>query len=84
MPDLASPPTADCAQCPYKNAERICMNLEGKHPGNCPTLQGLEVIAKAATEYEKPEIRAFARQASLQEADPSSLGSWKSPNSPAA
>jgi uncharacterized metal-binding protein len=61
--------TAGCAACPFKNADRLCMNLEGKHPQNCPTHLHEEVVAAAMREYAKPEVRAFALNASLQEAE---------------
>lgn len=61
--------TADCAACPFKNAERFCMNPQGKHPENCPTRQGGEMVSQALAEYAKPEIAAFAYQASVQEAE---------------
>ena len=69
MPDLPSLPTANCAQCPFKNSDRLCMNLKGKHPDDCPTVHCELVIAGALREYDKPEIRTFARQASIQEAE---------------
>jgi uncharacterized metal-binding protein len=59
----------DCATCPYSNTDRLCMALDGKHPKNCPTAADGEILSKAQAEYEKPEIREFARQASLQEAE---------------
>ncbi len=69
MPGKISPETADCAACPFKNAERLCMNPGGKHPENCPTRNGGELVAQALAEYAKPEIAAFAYQASAQEAE---------------
>jgi len=39
--------------------------LEG--PSNCPTKTRQEVIQQALAEYNKPEVREFARQASMQE-----------------
>jgi uncharacterized metal-binding protein len=59
----------DCAACPYSNSERLCMALDGKHPENCPTAAEGEILSKAQAEYAKPDIREFARQASLQEAE---------------
>jgi len=69
MPGDPSSQTPSCAQCPFKNAERLCMNLGGKAPENCPTLHGQEVISRALREYEKQDIRAFACQASIQEGE---------------
>jgi uncharacterized metal-binding protein len=58
---------ASCADCPFKNADRLCIALDGKHPENCPTANQGEVVAQALKEYEKPQIRDFAREASIQE-----------------
>lgn len=69
MTEPLSPEKTDCAACPFKNAERLCMNLEGKHPEVCPTLAAGDVIAASFREYKKPEIREFAYQASVQEAE---------------
>src|SRR5512139_1676950 len=69
MEDRISADTADCAACPFKNAERLCMHLDGKHPENCPTLHGQDVVSRALGEYEKPDIRAFAYEASVQEGE---------------
>ena len=60
---------AGCAACPFKNPDRLCMSLEGRHPENCPTHLHEDVVARAMREYAKPEIRAFALNASLQEAE---------------
>ena len=59
----------NCAACPYSNSDRLCMALDGKHPENCPTVADGAILSKAQAEYDKPEIREFARQASLQEAE---------------
>jgi uncharacterized metal-binding protein len=59
----------DCAACPYKNADRLCMNPGGKHPEGCPTRRHEDVVACAMQEYAKPEVRDFALNASLQEAE---------------
>jgi uncharacterized metal-binding protein len=40
-----------------------------KGPENCPTKTKKDIIQKALNEYDKPEIREFARQASIQEAE---------------
>ena len=57
----------NCAKC--KIVSKICRNPDGKGPKNCPSLNKTEVIKSALGEYEKPEIREFARQASIQEAE---------------
>lgn len=48
---------------------RICLAEEGKAPAFCSTVLYPEAIQKSREEYQKPEIREFARQASLQESE---------------
>jgi len=60
-----SPPS--CAACDLEVAGRICMSAEGTGSKGCPTLTRREVLIEANKEYEDPEIREFARQASIQE-----------------
>lgn len=55
-----------CAQCMVKN--RICRDKNGSGPAFCSTVLYPEAIKKAKHEYDKSEIRNFAYQASLQEA----------------
>jgi uncharacterized metal-binding protein len=54
----------NCARC----TKTVC---DSKHymegPENCPTKIKADVIERAVKEYDKPEIREFARQASIQE-----------------
>lgn len=58
-----------CARCPFDPAERVC-NAEGKKaPPFCPTKNRGPVIERSRREMEKPAIREFARQASIQEAE---------------
>lgn len=62
-----------CARCPTK----ACENMGGKVtdgppdnnklPGFCPMKLMPEIFSEAATEYDKPEVREFARLASVQE-----------------
>ncbi len=57
-----------CAECSVKN--RICeTGRDGKSPAFCPTGNYKDVIEKAIKEYEKPEIKEFARMASIQEGE---------------
>ncbi len=54
----------ECAKC----TKKVCYSeafLEG--PPNCPTKTRQGVIEQAMTEYNDPETREFARQASIQE-----------------
>lgn len=53
-----------CAEC----SKVVCYTehyLEG--PSNCPTKIKAEVIKQAIAEYDRPEVKEFARQASIQE-----------------
>ena len=61
--------TASCGSCPFPSPERLCRNRQGKAPDFCPTKNKQELTAAANQEYAKPEIREFARQASVQEAE---------------
>lgn len=56
-----------CATCSVQ--ERMCENEGGKGPQFCPTSHYRTAIEKALKEYEKPEIRKFARMASIQEGE---------------
>jgi uncharacterized metal-binding protein len=58
-----------CAYCKIDKGKRVCLVEEGKGPKFCPTLNKKGVITEAMTEYEKKEIREFARQASIQEGE---------------
>ncbi len=56
----------ECAGC----ARVVCSSerfLDG--PSNCPTKTKAGVIKRALREYDAPEVKEFARQASLQEAE---------------
>jgi len=64
--DLTPP---SCAACDLEVAGRICMSAEGTGSKGCPTLTRREVLIEANKEYEDPETREFARQASIQEAE---------------
>jgi hypothetical protein len=59
--------TAACSKCNVK--DRICENEDGRGPEFCPTINKKGVIRAAMTEYGKPEVGEFARQASIQEAE---------------
>jgi uncharacterized metal-binding protein len=57
----------ECAKCSVK--EKICRTPNGKGPEFCPTKNFKDVVEDARREYEKPEIKEFARMASIQEAE---------------
>jgi uncharacterized metal-binding protein len=56
-----------CAKCAVDL--KICESQSGRAPSFCPTLTGEEAARRAALEYEKPAVREFARQASIQEGE---------------
>ena len=56
-----------CAKCSVK--DRICRVEGGKGPDFCPTANYRDTINQGAEEYKKPEIREFARMASIQESE---------------
>lgn len=56
-----------CAVCAV--SRRACTDEDGKGPVFCPTENKREIVEKANREYEKPEIRQFARMASIQEGE---------------
>lgn len=58
-----------CARCPYKTADRICQTPDGKFPESCPTATKSELIDRSESEFQQTEIKEFARQASIQEAE---------------
>ena len=58
-----------CASCELVRPKRICISPEGIGSKGCPTLVGKEALAEAQKEYEDPEVREFARQASIQEGE---------------
>jgi uncharacterized metal-binding protein len=58
-----------CASCGHELIKKICMNEDGLGSKGCPTIAYRDVFAEADREYDRPEIREFARQASRQEAD---------------
>jgi uncharacterized metal-binding protein len=59
--------SGNCAKCPA--AEKICRGPEGKGPGWCPTKNLEEVWKPAVACYLDPEVREFARVASVQEGE---------------
>jgi uncharacterized metal-binding protein len=56
----------ECAKCD----KVVCGSEHSQEgPSNCPTRTKSEVINRALQEYDKPEIKEFARQASIQESE---------------
>ena len=67
MEELVMKLEGQCAQCAIKN--RICRQKDGASPKFCSTTLYADSITKALGEYEKADVRNFAYQASLQEAE---------------
>jgi len=60
--------TATCAQCPFKPADRLCRNEQGKSPSFCPTMNKPQLRDRSLEAFrDDPGILEFARQASIQE-----------------
>jgi uncharacterized metal-binding protein len=61
----------DCARCPTRVCEPLIKAKEKppfeKVPSFCPMVNMADVLQTAMTEYDKPEVKEFARQASIQE-----------------
>jgi uncharacterized metal-binding protein len=57
----------ECAKCHVK--DRACLSRKGQGPDFCPTLHRQETLDKISKKYAKKDIREFARQASIQEAE---------------
>jgi uncharacterized metal-binding protein len=61
---------AHCARCRIPRDQRICQVAEGgRGPEFCPTLNYKELIDEVTAAYQDPEVKDFARLASIQEAE---------------
>ena len=58
-----------CASCEVRRSRRICIIPKGTAGKGCPTMLHKDAFAEATREYEDPEVREFARQASVQEGE---------------
>jgi uncharacterized metal-binding protein len=56
-----------CAEC--KIERTICRYEDGKGPAYCPTINLSDVVKASLSEYENPEIKDFARNATIQEGE---------------
>jgi uncharacterized metal-binding protein len=57
-----------CASCPVEVRKRACFSTGGAGGKGCPTLAHQDLLAEADKAYDAPDVREFARQASIQEA----------------
>ena len=60
---------SQCARCTVPEEKRICRTPNGKGPSFCPTRLYPELIPAVVEEYQEPQLRHFARMASIQEAE---------------
>ncbi len=58
-----------CASCDLDFLSRICVLEGGQGSKGCPSLTRADVLSEANKEYDDPDVREFARQASIQEAE---------------
>ncbi len=58
-----------CAVCGINILEKSCFFESGKGPASCPTLGYEDLVEEARKEYENPQVREFARLASVQEGE---------------
>ena len=58
-----------CAACELDIQKRSCMVDKGLFGEGCPTAFRKSILNDANKEYEKPDIREFAKKASIQEAE---------------
>ena len=62
-------PFPSCASCKLMAFEKICFSEKGTASKGCPTISKKAVQEEAMNVYENPQIREFARQASIQEGE---------------
>jgi uncharacterized metal-binding protein len=60
---------SDCAHCALRRENRICLTPSGKASKGCPTASGKKETTEANAVYKNPEVKEFARQASIQEGE---------------
>ncbi|MFH1116626.1 MAG: DUF1847 domain-containing protein [Pseudomonadota bacterium] len=61
-------PSPACAACTGELPNTVCMTEGGSVGKGCPTVTAKDLLAQANREYDNPETRSFALQASIQEA----------------
>ena len=62
-------PEPQCALCSRSSDRKACKTPGARSPDFCPMVTGPEVISGAFAQYQEPQTRVFARQASIQEAE---------------
>ncbi len=64
-----TPSLPQCASCPVDPPDRACRIPDGSGPEYCPTINMEPVIEDASEYYQDEDLREFARQSSIQEAE---------------
>ena len=62
-------PFPSCASCEIIRPKKICFSSEGAGSKGCPTLLNNKTLNEAVKQYENPQTKEFARQASIQEGE---------------
>lgn len=58
-----------CGSCGFEPTKKACIIEEGTGGKGCPTLVESSALKEANAEYERPDVKEFARKASIQEAE---------------
>jgi len=69
MPKKTSKTLPSCASCEIIAPKKICFSSEGVGSKGCPTLLNKNTLTEAVKQYEDPQTKEFARQASIQEGE---------------
>jgi uncharacterized metal-binding protein len=69
MPKKTSQNLPSCASCEIIPPKKICFSSQGVGSKGCPTLLNKKTLTDAVKQYEKPQTKEFARQASRQEGE---------------
>jgi uncharacterized metal-binding protein len=69
MPKKKEKTPPACASCEFDRTLKACFSQTGFGSKGCPTLVEKKLLSKAEKEYEDPQTKEFARQASVQEGE---------------
>nr|NJM03836.1 DUF1847 domain-containing protein [Desulfobacula sp.] len=69
MTDKKKKPAPSCASCEYEVPDKLCFSDQGRGNKGCPTVTRKEVLAEANGAYAAGDVKKFAYNASLQEAE---------------
>jgi uncharacterized metal-binding protein len=69
MTDKKKKTAPACASCGFDVPEKLCFSDKGKGHKGCPTVTRKELLEEANRAYELEDVKTFAHNASLQEAE---------------